>query len=156
MPKGYIPWNKGLTKATSNSLAVYAKWKSEWWANLKKNNPEEYKKLCANTGGKSKGKVGLRMEKAGRWKGGRRICGRDGYVFLHRPEHPDCRKDGDILEHRVVMEEVIGRRLFRDEDVNHLNGVKTDNRPENLRIVRHYAHYEEMRCPKCEFIFLTR
>jgi hypothetical protein len=37
-------------------------------------------------------------------------------------------------EHRVVMEEVLGRKLLNTEFVHHLNGVKTDNRPGNLEV----------------------
>lgn len=154
--KGYIPWNKGLTKETSIAISEQARMKSIWWKNLKENDPERYKKLCEDTGGKSKGKIGLRMEKSPKWKGGRRVCKRDGYIFIHLPSHPDAKKDGDILEHRLIMEQVLGRRLDKNEDVNHVNGKKDDNRPDNLKLVRHYAHYEEMCCPKCNFKFLTR
>lgn len=152
----YIPWNKGLTKETSNSVAQQAKKKSEWWAKLKKESPEKFEQIYIKSAIKQKGRIGLRMEKSPKWKGGRRVDKRDGYVLIQKPDHLDCRVDGSILEHRLIMEQVLGRRLLKNEDVNHLNGKKDDNRLENLKLVRHYAHYEEMCCPKCSFKFLTR
>ena len=39
-----------------------------------------------------------------------------------------------ILEHRLVMEEIIGRLLEKHETVHHKNGDRKDNRPENLEL----------------------
>jgi len=46
----------------------------------------------------------------------------------------------NVKQHRYVMEQAIGRPLLPHEDVHHINGIKTDNRLENLVLIDHGAH----------------
>ena len=45
-----------------------------------------------------------------------------------------------IKGHRLVVEDFLGRRLAPTEHVHHKNGIKTDNRPENLEIISQSNH----------------
>ena len=44
------------------------------------------------------------------------------------------------LVHRLIMEEYIGRKLFPSEVVHHINGIRTDNRIENMEITTNAQH----------------
>jgi len=81
----------------------------------------------------TKRKMGLSQlgEKNHSWKNGRRKCKR-GYVMLLRPKHPFATLKGYVMEHRILMEEMIGRYLKPEEVVHHINNNTSDNRMENL------------------------
>ena len=80
---------------------------------------------------------GRRGEEASNWQGGikRSVGGGGRYIALYMPEHPNATKDGYVMEHRLVMEDILGRFLEPTEIVHHINGDTRDNHPENLELV---------------------
>lgn len=73
------------------------------------------------------------------WKGGKTLK-MDGYVLIRLPEHPDAMSNGYVFEHRLVMGKKVGRRLTKFEHIHHLNGIKDDNRLENLELINGSTH----------------
>lgn len=67
------------------------------------------------------------------WKGGetRTVS---GYIKEKSVGHPFADEGGYVLQHRLVMEKIIGRELHSYERVHHKNGNRQDNRPENLEL----------------------
>lgn len=61
---------------------------------------------------------------------------RDGYVVWadRKSPHASNKQNGTVLEHRHVMGEHLGRTLFKDENVHHKNGNRSDNRLSNLEL----------------------
>lgn len=59
-----------------------------------------------------------------------------GYRYVKQEGHARANFAGYVPEHVLVMEEKIQRKLRKGEEVHHINGIKLDNRPENLELYR--------------------
>lgn len=100
-------------------------------------------------------------EKNPNWKSGkdgRRITKR-GYVYIRCPSHPRASRNHNYVPEQVlIMERYLQRYLTENELVHHINGIRTDNRIENLQVMPrlgtnshaayHNQHKEPMRNPK--------
>jgi hypothetical protein len=95
-----------------------------------------------------------RHRRAARWSGGT-FKNKSGYVMVFAPDHPDCQGNTRkyVLEHRIIMERQLGRSLERHENVHHKNGVRDDNRIENLELWSTPQPYGirggDYHCPGC-------
>jgi len=86
------------------------------------------------------------------WKGGKYKDNQTGYVYIYSPEHPSANKKGYVPEHRIVIEELIGRYLRSNEAVYHKNKVKDDNDIDNLEIIvmGDFEDCSVVECPYCK------
>ena len=66
------------------------------------------------------------------WNGG--VTYRKGYRYLYTPEHPNAINGRYVAEHRLVMENKLGRYLDRSEVVHHIDGNATNNSESNLML----------------------
>jgi hypothetical protein len=83
------------------------------------------------------------------WGGGRSIAS-NGYVLIRvGVDHHLADVRGYAYEHRVVAEQVIGRRLEPGEVVHHIDHDKTNNAPANLMVCTSAEHRVEHRSDAC-------
>jgi len=73
------------------------------------------------------------------WSGGRIYSGA-GYVLVKARDHPKANSHGYYWEHILVWEKAHNQLLPQGWLVHHLNGIKDDNRLENLVAMPKRAH----------------
>lgn len=139
--KGFTPWNKGKP-----FFRMRGKNNPKWKESIKKNclicnkiffiipSRKNIAKFCSRkcyTKYQTKDKII-----------------HQGYICIHKPEHPFARKGKYIFEHRFIMEQIKGRYLNSNERVHH-KGIKypigstenkQDNRPINLQLLTNIEH----------------
>lgn len=95
----------------------------------------------------------LRGEDHHAWRGGR-VVDSAGYIRIKvtavEPLLADEIRGGYMMEHRLVMARLLGRRLLKSETVHHVNGNRQDNRPENLQLRQgKHGRGSIFRCAAC-------
>lgn len=84
-----------------------------------------------------------RGEKNPNWRGGTTVTS-NGYRKIKLPGHHLSDVGGYAYEHRVVMEETIGRPLEPWEIVHHIDGDKLNNTPDNLSLLPSRWHHKNL------------
>ena len=64
----------------------------------------------------------------------------NGYVLVYSPNHPSCDEGKYVYQHRLGMEQHLGRCLTTQEVVHHINEIKDDNRLCNLQLMLSREH----------------
>ena len=127
--------------------------KTQAWIGQQLNvNPKQIYKVCKKHSIKCQ-RTGPRSASGHpNWNGGR-LIDKHGYVLIYCENHPYARKPRlkYVLEHRLVMEQHLGRNLLPIEVVHHKNKDVQDNRLENLELFQGNASHlrKELsgRCP---------
>jgi hypothetical protein len=66
------------------------------------------------------------------WTGGKSLS--HGYILIRNPDKNKYGSSDRIGEHRKVMIDFLKRPMYDNENVHHINGVRDDNRIENLEL----------------------
>ncbi len=95
----------------------------------------------------------------------KKIVSKGDYNYAVVLNHPNRTKNNYVLEHRIVMENHLGRLLNTNEIVHHINEQKKDNRIENLQLMidsKHMILHQSvkgrklllLKCPQCGVEFV--
>jgi|SRR5271170_1199841 len=114
-----------------------------WQNNLKEENPILWRKRLDAQSKRSREKVrkrlGLPLDYPQINESGKGYKLKEGYKFLLMKDHPNCAKSGYVAEHIMIMTKFLDRALNDKETVHHINGIRDDNRIENLELWS-YSH----------------
>lgn len=93
-----------------------------------------------------------------------KVVSKGDYNYAIVRDHPFASNNGYVLEHRIIMENHLGRLLDPNEVVHHINESKKDNRIENLQLMKVGEHERlhacigrrmiELKCPQCKTLFV--
>lgn len=117
----------------------------ERWVSYRKNRPVS--RFCRHCAPKGAGKIVKGKVMGFHWKGGRSKAS-NGYfiIYLNSDDlfYSMADKRNTVYEHRLIMARHLGRCLDKSEIVHHKNGIKDDNRLENLELYRGNDNHSTM------------
>lgn len=161
MPIGQVAWNKGKpwSKKTKEKMSKARMGKEPWNKNKKGVMPIPWNKgthglvkswnknkKTGFTPWLGKKRPNISGKNHWRWKGGKIYMA--GYVYILKPNHPRADKRGYIKRAYLVVEKTIKRYINFKEIVHHINGIKNDDRPENLQLFpnrsEHTKHHHKI------------
>jgi hypothetical protein len=125
----------GQQLSSKYDTAQLAELSSQGWtareiAALLDRDPESVRRAMARRGVQRQ-EPKARSEHNYFWRGGLTVD-KHGYILRHMPDHPHATAAGYVRDHRLVMEQHLGRSLSEAEVVDHRNRDTSDNRIENL------------------------
>lgn len=91
-------------------------------------------KAEAQTGKRATKATKAKLSGKNHWAFKGRVKDKQGYILIYTANHPYKNCNNRVYEHRLVMEQYLGRYLIRKEVVHHINGIRDDNRIDNLRL----------------------